>query len=579
MASLGTIGVQPVRTVSSRLIPVQIREYRPSITFSMCAILLICSVLLGGGTRGGFLSDAILELIAIPVLLMSLSSLIVLPVWRNRSRSDLRRVLTFCCAIALLPLIQLVPLPPWIWTNLPGREQVVTVFNLIGAQTLWMPISVSPHATWLSFLALLPPMAIFCATIQLSYRERRALSLVILSMGVTSVFVGLTQVAEGPASLLRFFNITNTTEAVGFFANRNHFAALLYAVLLFAAVWAIELGFKIKSWTDLKNLEAGKVAALLAIFLFFIIIIAGEAMARSRAGLALTIAALLAVFALSLKDRRTASGAKTDKIILAAIILAVVLAMQFAVYRILDRFGTDPLESARIVFAHNTITAAKAFMPFGSGSGTFVPVYQMFEQPNDTFANIYVNHAHNDFLELWLETGVLGPLLVCLFLIWLGFTALKVWPRSAANMSSFDCTLARAATVIIVLLLVHSVVDYPMRTEAIMAVFAVCCALLIEPVGAAEEGVKFAASLERYLVQRKASPKPGTPAVSPEPSLVSPTGPARQAEGVVPRPPQSGPRWGAEIDWPEEWRDSGEQNRQSNAKSDTSGSAKVDPEH
>ena len=81
-----------------------------------------------------------------------------------------RTCLAFCCVIALVPLIQLVPLPPWIWTNLPGREQMVTVFNLIGDQIPWMPISVSPYATWLSFLSLLPPMAIFLLTIQLSYR-------------------------------------------------------------------------------------------------------------------------------------------------------------------------------------------------------------------------------------------------------------------------------------------------------------------------------------------------------------------------------------------------------------------------
>ena len=203
---------------------------------------------------------------------------------------------------------------------------------------------------------------------------------------------------------------------------------------------------------------------------------------------------------------------KVSKIILAATILAVILSMQFAVYRILGRFATDPLENARTVFAHNTITAAKTFMPFGSGSGTFVPVYQLFEQPSDTIANTYANHAHNDILELWLETGVLGPILLCLFVIWFGVTTVKLWRRPAAEVSAFDCTLARAATVVIALLLAHSFVDYPMRTEAIMAVFAVCCALMIEPLNEAEDGRKFAASLERYLVRRKAAP---TMAVSP----------------------------------------------------------------
>ncbi len=559
MALLGTFRIEPIRTTLSGFIPVAVREYRPSITLSLCACLVVCSLVLGGGTHGGFLSDTVLELIAIPLLLLGLSWLIDLPIWRTKSRPDVSHVLAFCCVIALVPLLQLVPLPPWIWTNLPGREQMVAVFNLIGDQILWMPISVSPYATWLSFLSLLPPMAIFLLTIQLSYGERRALSLGILAMGVVSVFVGLTQVAEGPASLLRFFIVTNDTEAVGFFANRNHFAALLYAVLLFAAVWAIDVGFKTGSWKDLKSFETTPILALTAILMIIVVIIAGEAMARSRAGLVLTIAALLAIFALSFTDRRNASGAKVSKIILAATILAVILSMQFAVYRILGRFATDPLENARTVFAHNTITAAKTFMPFGSGSGTFVPVYQLFEQPSDTIANTYANHAHNDILELWLETGVLGPLLLCLFLIWLGFKTVKLWRWPRGEVSAFDGTLARAATVVIALLLAHSVVDYPMRTEAIMAVFAVCCALMIEPLTEAEDGRKFAVSLERYLVRRKAAP---TMAVSP-PAAVG------ASEREPPRPGQAARRWGAEINWPEEWRDSGEQ--KANPKTDTNG--------
>jgi O-antigen ligase len=575
MASLVALRGQPIGTVLNRLIPVQVREYRPSIVFAGCTFLLVCSLLLGGGTHGGFLSDALLELIAIPMLLMSLWSLVGLPIWRAKSRRDIRVALVFCCVIALLPLIQLVPLPPWIWTNLPGREQIVKALELLGEQAPWMPISVSPHATWLSFLSLLPPMALFLGAIQLNYRERRELSLVILAVGVVSVFVGLTQVAEGPASLLRFFTVTNDTEAVGFFANRNHFAALLYAVLMFAAVWAIELGSNIKSWTDLKTFEARKVAALLAIFLILIVIIAGEAMARSRAGLALTIVALLAVFALSFMDPRNTSSGKVSKIILAATIFAVILSMQFAVYRILGRFATDPLENARTVFAHNTITAAKAFMPFGSGSGSFVPVYQLFEQPSDTIANTYANHAHDDVLELWLETGLFGPILLTLFVIWFVFASLRLW-RRPSMVSAFDCTLARAATIVIALLLTHSVVDYPMRTEAIMALFAVCCAFMIEPLKDAEEGVKFAASLERYLVQRKAGSGANAAAASPGLSSARPATPLAGGGALVPA--REARRWGGEIEWPDEWRNANRAPEPPNPKTDIKNASKVDSE-
>lgn len=54
------------------------------------------------------------------------------------------------------------------------------------------------------------------------------MSLVVIGIGPASVLLGFLQVAQGPSSPLRLFEFTNLTEAVGFFANRNHFSALLY---------------------------------------------------------------------------------------------------------------------------------------------------------------------------------------------------------------------------------------------------------------------------------------------------------------------------------------------------------------
>jgi O-antigen ligase len=402
----------------------------------------------------------------------------------------------------------------------------------------------------------LPPMAIFLAAIQLGYRERRSLSLIIIAIGVMSVFLGLSQVAQGSGSELRFYTITNNTEAVGFFANRNHFAALLYAVLLFAAVWAIDIGFKTGSWKDVRTFESANIMPVTAIFLVFVVVIAGEAMARSRAGLALTIVALVAVFALAFTDRRNTAGLKSNKLLIAAIVLAIILSLQFALYRVLGRFAYDPLENARLVFAHNTIRAAWAFMPFGSGLGTFVPVYAMFERPVDTIANTYANHAHDDILELWLETGVMGIILICLFLTWLGFASVKLWRRPPSGPGGFDCTLARAAALVIGLLVAHSFVDYPMRTEAIMAVFAVSCALLIEPLRSAEEP-RGIADVPGASARRGAPPsRPARTAAPPSSASAPPAMPP-----AAPKPRLSGGQWGDGVEWPAEWRSSGEAKR------------------
>ena len=554
MVSLATFRERSFETVLSRLAAA--KATRPSVVFCACAFTMVGSLVLGGGTRGGFLSDAILELLAIPALLLAVSSLIDALRRSTHVARSTSWALTLCFAIAVLPLLQLVPLPPWIWTKLPGRETIVAIFDLVGGERNWMPISVSPNATWLSLLSLLPPMAIFLGTIQLGYRERRGLSLVVISVAIISAFLGLIQVVQGPASPLRFFAVENNTEAVGFFANRNDFAALLYMVLLFAGAWAIDTAFKGGSWRQVSR--AASIVVLTAAFLVLVVLIATEAMARSRAGLVLTIVALGGMLVMASAERRSVSGIGPGKLLLGATVLAVMLAVQFTLFRILDRFAIEPLEDARLTFARETVNAAAAFTPFGAGVGTFVPVYAMFEEPSDTIANfnVYINHAHNDFLEVWLETGVLGLPLFGLFVIVLGFRSVALWWKPPDKAGELDRLLMRAATLAVALLIAHSFVEYPLRTGAIMAIFAFSCALLFEPLVNAEEATIAATEPSRVSVPRRQAENLGKATMPLRSSQVSSAIPAQRTEISPPPPRQPAGRWGEEIAWPAEWQNS-----------------------
>ena len=68
-----------------------------------------------------------------------------------------------------------------------------------------------------------------------------------------------------------------------------------------------------------------------------------QGMARSRAGLAITIVAVAAVFALGLPERGQAGAKASLRGLSLALGLAVALVAQFALYGILERFGTVPL--------------------------------------------------------------------------------------------------------------------------------------------------------------------------------------------------------------------------------------------
>ena len=433
--------------------------------FYACAIMLVCSLIFGGvGARSGFLGDLILSLLAIPLLAMVVWRLFEVDLTRR-----MRGALWFCLALVALPLLQLVPLPPWLWTALPHREISAESFALIREDVPWMPLSVSPEATWLSALSLLPPVSLFIGLLLLGYRERRWLSVVVLSVGVISAFLGLLQVAQGPASTLRFYQFRNQSEAIGFFGNRNHFAALLYVMILLGSAWAINAGAAAASALRRREFDATSTLVALGCFTLLVVLIAAEAMARSRAGMGLTMVALVGAFFLGVADPGTRVGASAPrKLLLVAIAVALVLTLQFALYRILQRFDQDEDvgPGSRAALTSDTIQAARAYMPVGSGLGSFVPVYRLFQPPEHILPNIYANTAVNDVAQTWLETGVFGLALMGWFVFWFVRRSLEIWRGvPPPDVDAIDWSLARAATIIIALLAVHSFFDFALRTS------------------------------------------------------------------------------------------------------------------
>ena len=486
---------------------------KPKPLVYLCAFAVVAGLILGGGTTTGILFRRDPPVARNSLLLLSIWKIVELPLTKQA-----RLALWFCVAIALVPLLQLVPLPPWLWTALPNRQPSVEAFELLGKPVPWMPISVSPEATWLSALSLIPPITIFLATLLLSYRERRLLTLVIIAVGILSVFLGLLQVAQGETSALRFFEVTNSLEAVGFFANRNHFAALLYCLIPFVIAWTLDkmAGSASSkkapsSYLALSSYNVSSIIAAIAGFTTLVIILAGEVTARSRAGLGLTFVALFTAMALGSSNRRVGQKFTTaNMIILGAIVVAVAFSLQFSLFRVAERFS-DSQQGDRLTIALTTLEAARAYMPVGAGLGTFRTVYPMFEKPEQVSIS-FVNRAHNDILELSLETGMVGLVLMVLFAVWLARRSVKIWRNSPPDgASALDWSLARAGTIVVALLIAHSFVDYPLRTGGMMTIMAFACALLVEPLVSAQSGERWRAAGER---ERKS----GTHRLNPPPS-------------------------------------------------------------
>ena len=216
-------------------------------------------MLFGGGGNHGW-SDAVVQLAALPLLAWALFKL---------TPSQLDRggqwAIVLLCAILAWPLLQLIPMPPSLWSGLPGRGEIASAYEAAGMTLPWLPISLDPSATWLGLLSLLPATAVFLAMLSLEQRSRRILIMLIFIVVFASVLLDMLQMMGGEDSPLRFYAITNLDRAVGFFANSNHNAAFLYSAIPFATAWAIGLVLDHR-----RNRAIG--LALLALLILMIII-------------------------------------------------------------------------------------------------------------------------------------------------------------------------------------------------------------------------------------------------------------------------------------------------------------------
>src|SRR5262245_61831983 len=111
--------------------------------FYPCAFVVAASLVLGGATRPGYFSDFVVQLAAIPLLLLSIWRLFETPLSQQA-----RTALLLCFGILAIPILQLIPLPPDIWTALPKRDLLIESYKLIDQELPWRPVSVSPQLTW-----------------------------------------------------------------------------------------------------------------------------------------------------------------------------------------------------------------------------------------------------------------------------------------------------------------------------------------------------------------------------------------------------------------------------------------------
>ena len=423
-----------------------------STRFWILAAFITLTLLIGGGSRPDIQSLIVLRPVAVLLCGYALLSL---------NRDHLRGfgiLFGLTAAIFLSVAVQLIPLPPSIWMRLPGRDLIADIDRVAALGAVWRPITLHPVGTWNALFSMFVPIGVLLLAVQITREERFRLLYLFCALGLASGLLGLIQISGPIGGPLYLYTHTNDSSAVGLFANRNHaavFLACLFPMLALLASAGITRGDELRrrSWA----------AIAIGFFLVPLILVTG-----SRAGLLIGLAGLVSVpFLYRAPIAWPRSSRRWLVFLLGGIALVglVLLFVAFSRGEATTRLLESSSEEARFQFWGPILDLAWRYFPVGTGAGSFVEIFQIHE-PYEMLRVNYLNHAHNDWLELLLTGGLPALALMIIAIAGLLLRSLRVW--TSGDGGSRDIAIARMASVILLMLGIASIGDYPARTPSIM---------------------------------------------------------------------------------------------------------------
>lgn len=420
---------------------------------------IVIVFLLGGGARHDISSLVFLR--PISVVALTYAALVI-----NRAQVKEFIILWSLAVITMcMVILHLVPLPPTVWMSLPNRELSEIVGRTVGIEQPWRPISLVPYRTFNLLFSLFIPFAGLALMTKLTSTQQYRVLPALIAMGGISALIGALQLAGPPGGMFYFYKITNEASPVGLFSNRNHQSIFLACCIPLLTVLACTPN----SLSSSKHKLLMSFSILLGMLFIMIILING-----SRSGLFLGFLGLMSVpflagHAFPNKSRHFGKVLSLAVVGIAAtlIFLSTWFARGESLARITDFESSDEL---RLMVWPSIFQAAVKYFPVGSGFGTFEEVYKV-EESSALLSLTYLNHAHNDWLEIFLTGGLPALIFAMTCLMGWGIATGKLF-RNVENAST-GIIFGRLGVIVIFLLGVASIFDYPLRTPSLSLLFTI----------------------------------------------------------------------------------------------------------
>jgi len=333
-------------------------------------------------------------------------------------------------------------------------------------------LSLDPHSTMLVIVQLSTLFVYFAATLVFVDTPHRLHVMVrtIMIFGFLLAIFGLTQSFTSPTKVYWMRELNQST-AFGPFINRHHFAGYMELTI------SLPLGLLLAGSIDKeKRLLYLFIAGLMGVALV---------MTSSRGGIISLVAEIVFLVIVTAiwknpGERRRGRSSRlkgvAGRVALAGALIVglfmgvILLGGEFSLNRFIDSVNTDDPTTGRAHFWSVTIDMIKANPVLGTGLGAYGVIYTRYDTRNGLYR---LEQAHNDYLQVFSDAGVVGATLALAFVVILFYRGFV----RARSRDDFRRGVALAALGGCFAVLIHSFFDFTLHTTSNALLFLVLAAL------------------------------------------------------------------------------------------------------
>jgi O-antigen ligase len=374
----------------------------------------------------------------------------------------------------------------WNWLCVP-----LLLFGAFALLQRLAGLSVNPYATQLELLKAGAYFLLFFLTIESFHdiEEWKSFVWFLIILGFLVSLLAIVQYFTSNGKLYWFRTLAAGVVPFGPFVNRNHFAGFVELTIPFGIALLLSSAVRKDKLPLLVVLTIVPIGAL--------------ALSASRGGIVTFGFQFLLLTALLRKTgSRKVRLAFAGGLILVAALLAVWLGLGRTVQRFEHSTPGDISNDRRVSIFKDALKMIRDHPVAGTGLGTFETVYPRYESFYD---GLIVDHAHNDYLELLAETGLIGGACIAVFIVllaWRGFSNL----RSAKG--AFERSVYAGSLVACAGLLLHSMVDFNFHIPSNALLFLLLAAMATSDISGSRRSYPQQSTASRgFALDRHISPK------------------------------------------------------------------------